>query len=82
MLWVAETATALFWLELWGNPAAPGAALGSWVWNILLAIGLVGSVALAGWDIKTVSGISWPKSLVTALTAIAATVGFYLIFIR
>jgi hypothetical protein len=81
-LWVAETATALFWPELWGNPDAPGAALGGWVWNILLAIGLVWSVLLGGWGIKTVSGISWPKSLVTAFTAVAATIGFYLIFIR
>jgi hypothetical protein len=81
-LWVAETAMALFWPDLWGNPTTPGAALGSWVWNLLLGIGLTWSVLLAGWGIKTVSGISWPKSLVTALIAFVATIGFYLIFIR
>lgn len=81
-LWVAETATALFWPDLWGNPAAPGATLGNWIWSSLLWIGFLWSLLLGGWGIRVVSSLSWPKSLFTALIAIAATIGFYMIFIR
>jgi hypothetical protein len=81
-LWVVETSTAVFRPELWGNSSAPGAMLGHRVWQTLLWMAVTWSVLLSGWAIKQVSDLSWPKSLATAMIATAATIGFYLIFIR
>lgn len=81
-LWVAETGTALFWPQLWGNSTAPGAAVGYLIWQTLLWIGVIWSALLSAQAIKSVSGLTWPKSLLTASVAIAATIGFYMIFIR